>query len=336
MVRLFLISVFWLVVNLGSGWADTLGIYIHRQPFLIEPILKAYTEKTGVTFQTVYAPKGLVQRLRAEGSRTRADLVLTEDISRIVELAQAGLLAPIASRTLNQQVPSHLRDAEDRWTALSLRARIIAISKDRVATGAISTIEELATPAWKGRVCSRKGSHIYNRALLASLIAHHGVDGAKNWAAGFVDNLARKPQGNDRAQAKAIFAGECDVALMNSYYYGKMKFSEDEPEQKLWADALEMTFFNQDGRGQHVNISAAGIIKGSKQKAMARAFLEWLTSEQAQAIYGAVNFEHPVNPLAPLSEELALWGEFKIDELPLNVIAENSATAQKIIHETGW
>ncbi len=336
MVRLLLISIVWLVVTSGASRAETLGIYTHRQPFLIEPILNAYTEKTGVRFQTVYAPKGLVQRLQAEGTRTRADLVLTVDISRIVELTDAELLAPIGSQKLNAQVPSHLRDADDTWTALSLRARIIAISKERVDAGAIKSIEELATPAWKGRVCSRKGSHVYNRAILASLIAHHGANEAKKWAAGFVDNLARKPQGNDRAQAKAIFSGECDVALMNSYYYGQMKFSEDEPEQKLWADALDMTFFNQEGRGQHVNISAAGIIKESKQKELARDFLEWATSEEAQALYAAINYEYPVNPNAAISDELLSWGTFKIDQLPLNEIAKHSPKAQMIIHETGW
>ena len=320
----------------GAAWADSLGIYTHRQPFLLEPILEAYTKKTGVTFQTVYAPKGLAARLQAEGNRTKADLVLTVDISRIKELADTGLLAPLASDTLNQHVPAYLRDSEDRWTALSLRARIIAVSKERVGKDAITTIEELATPKWHGRVCSRKGSHVYNRAILASLIAHNGEQNARNWTLGFVDNLARRPQGNDRAQAKAIFTGECDVALMNTYYFGKMKFAKDKPEQKKWADAIELAFFNQDGRGQHVNISAAGIIKGSKKQNQARAFLEWLTSEEAQTIYTEVNFEYPVNQNAKLSDEVASWGSFKIDNLPMNIIAENSPLAQRIINETGW
>ena len=237
---------------------------------------------------------------------------------------------------MNQQVPSYLRDSEDKWTALSLRARIIAVSKERVGKDAITTIEELATPKWKGRVCSRKGSHVYNRAILASLIAHHGEEEARSWTQGFVDNLARRPQGNDRAQAKAIFSGECDVALMNTYYFGKMKYAKDQPEQKKWADAIELAFFNQDGRGQHVNISAAGIIKGSKKKEQARAFLEWLTSEDAQTLYTEVNFEYPVNPTAKLSDEVASWGTFKMDQLPMNTIAENSPLAQRVINETGW
>ena len=324
------------IISNGAALAESLGIYTHRQPFLLEPILKAYTKKTGVEFQTVYAPKGLAARLKAEGERTDADLVLTVDISRIKELADTGLLAPLASDILNKHVPSYLRDVNDRWTALSLRARIIAVSKERVGKQAITTIEDLALPKWQGRVCSRKGSHVYNRAVLASLIAHNGEDAAKNWTLGLVDNLARRPQGNDRAQAKAIYSGQCDVALMNTYYYGKMKFAKDKPEQQKWADSIEIAFFNQDGRGQHVNISAAGITQGSKRKELARAFLEWVTSEEAQQIYTKVNFEYPVNPNAQLSEEVASWGTFKMDMLPMNVIADNSPQAQRIINETGW
>lgn len=336
MLRVICGALLMAIISNGAALAESLGIYTHRQPFLLEPILEAYTKKTGVEFQTVYAPKGLAARLKAEGERTEADLVLTVDISRIKELADTGLLAPLASDILNKHVPSHLRDANDRWTALSLRARIIAVSKERVGKQAITTIEDLASPKWQGRVCSRKGSHVYNRAVLASLIAHNGKEAAKNWTLGLVDNLARRPQGNDRAQAKAIYSGQCDVALMNTYYYGKMKFAKDKPEQQKWADSIEIAFFNQDGRGQHVNISAAGITQGSKRKELARAFLEWVTSEEAQQIYTKVNFEYPVNPNAQLSEEVASWGTFKMDMLPMNVIADNSPQAQRIINETGW
>ena len=336
MLRVICGALLMVVISNGAALAESLGIYTHRQPFLLEPILEAYTKKTGVEFQTVYAPKGLAARLKAEGERTEADLVLTVDISRIKELADTGLLAPLASDILNKNVPSYLRDANDRWTALSLRARIIAVSKERVGKQAITTIEDLASPKWQGRVCSRKGSHVYNRAVLASLIAHNGEEAAKNWTLGIVDNLARRPQGNDRAQAKAIYSGQCDVALMNTYYYGKMKFAKDKPEQQKWADSIEIAFFNQDGRGQHVNISAAGITQGSKRKELARAFLEWVTSEEAQQIYTKVNFEYPVNPNAQLSEEVASWGTFKMDMLPMNVIADNSPQAQRIINETGW
>ena len=319
-----------------TSLANSLGIYTHRQPFLLEPILEAYTNQTGITFKTVYAPKGLAERLKSEGDNTEADLVLTVDISRIKELADTGLLVSIQSDKLNKQVPQHLRDVQNKWTALSLRARIIAISKERVDRNEISTIEQLADPKWEGRICSRKGSHVYNRAVLASLIAHNGEDAARDWALGLVNNLSRRPQGNDRSQAKAIFSGQCDITLMNTYYYGKMKFATDKPEQKQWANALELIFFNQKGRGQHVNISAAGITRGSKNKDMATSFLEWLTSPEAQKIYTEVNFEYPVNPKANLSKEVSSWGPFKMDKLEMNEIARLSPNAQKIINETGW
>ncbi len=333
-----ILTSFFLIVIMSKNtvFADSIGIYTHRQPFLLEPILQAYTEKTGIEFQTVYAPQGLATRIETEGENTKADLVLTVDVSRIKELADTNLLAPLQSNIIEQNVPFHLRDSNDTWTALSLRARIIAVSKERVGREAISSIEELATPKWKGRVCSRRGSHVYNRAVLASLIAYNGFEEAKNWALGFVDNLARRPQGNDRAQAKAIFTGQCDVALMNTYYFGKMKYSKDHPEQREWANAMEIAFINQNGRGQHMNISAAGILKGSKNKQRAREFLEWLTSKEAQTIYTEVNFEYPVNPKAPYSEEVASWGTFVMDDLPMNTIAELSPDAQKIINEIGW
>ena len=336
MHRKLLIFLILLFAQSTTSFANSLGIYTHRQPFLLEPILEAYTNQTGIKFKTVYAPKGLAERLRSEGNNTEADLVLTVDISRIKELADTGLLVPIQSEKLNKQVPKYLRDTQNKWTALSLRARIIAISKERVDKDEISTIEELADPKWEGRICSRKGSHVYNRAILASLIAHNGEEAARDWALGLVNNLSRRPQGNDRAQAKAIFSGQCDITLMNTYYYGKMKFANDKPEQKQWANALELVFFNQNGRGQHVNISAAGITKGSKNKEMATSFLEWLTSPEAQKIYTEVNFEYPVNPEANLSKEVSSWGPFKMDKLEMNEIARLSPNAQKIINETGW
>ena len=336
MVRVLCCFLGAMILYSNMVFAETIGIYTHRQPFLLAPILKAYTEKTGIEFQTVYAPQGLATRIQTEGENTKADIVLTVDISRIKELADTDLLAPLQSKIIQNNVPAHLRDTSNKWTALSLRARIIAVSKERVGKEAITTIEELALPKWKGKVCSRKGSHVYNRALLASLIAHNGAEEAKKWVNGFVDNLARRPQGNDRAQAKAIFTGQCDVVLMNTYYFGKMKFSKEQPEQKEWADSMEIAFFNQEGRGQHMNISAAGILKGSKKKQLAREFLEWLTSKEAQLIYTEVNFEYPVNPDSDPSEEVASWGSFKMDDLPMSIIADESPLAQRIINETGW
>jgi iron(III) transport system substrate-binding protein len=177
---------------------------------------------------------------------------------------------------------------------------------------------------------------VYNRALLASLIAHHGEEKAEAWAHSLVSNLARKPQGNDRAQAKAIWAGECDIAIMNSYYFGKMKFNTKQPEQQDWAKALTLVFLNQADRGQHVNISAGGIVKTSDNKQDAVAFLEWLTSDEAQQIYASVNYEYPVNPAVSADDEVASWGQFNVDQLPISTIAKLSPAAQMIIDRTGW
>jgi iron(III) transport system substrate-binding protein len=318
------------------AFAGTLNIYSYRSPQLLEPLLEAYTKKTGTEFNVVHAPKGLAQRLQSEGTSSPADVVLTSDVSRISELADLDLLAPFASPVIERNVPDYLRDPQGHWIALSIRARILAVSKDRVAEGSITRIEDLADVKWKGKICSRKGSHVYNRALLASLIAHHGEAWAEEWTRKLVDNLARKPQGNDRAQAKAIFAGECDVALMNTYYYGNMKFNTTNPEQQEWARDIRLVFLNQDDRGQHINITGGGIVKTSPRADEARAFLEWLTESEAQQIYASVNFEYPVNPDVSTDSEVASWGSFKADTLPIQKLSEFSRAAQMIINRTGW
>ncbi|MEC7212154.1 MAG: ABC transporter substrate-binding protein, partial [Pseudomonadota bacterium] len=200
---------------------------------------------------------------------------------------------------------------------------------------AIDDIEDLAAPQWRGRVCARKGSHVYNRALLASVIAANGADAAEQWATGLVANMARRPQGNDRAQAKGIFEGQCDVAVMNHYYFGKMMYG-DKPEQRDWADAIRLVFTNQDGRGNHVNISGGGVARHSPNRENAVRFLEFLTEPTAQQLYGEVNFEYPVNPSVVPGGVLADWGDFKRDDLAIQRLAELAPQAQMIIDRTGW
>ena len=209
-------------------------------------------------------------------------------------------------------------------------------SKERVVTGAIKRIEDLTNPKWRGKICTRPGSHAYNRSLLASIVAAHGETEAEEWAKGLVANLARKPEGNDRAQAKAIFEGVCDIAIMNTYYYGKMKFNEKNPEQKDWANAINIIFTNQNDRGNHINVAGGGVVKHSKNKDNAIALLEFLTTPKAQALYSSINYEYPVNPIMSLSDELASWGEFKEDKLPIEKLAELAPIAQKIIDRVGW
>lgn len=320
----------------ATAMAKELNIYSHRQPFLIQPFIDAYTELTGTKINIVYASNGLAQRLQAEGSRSPADVVLTVDIARLHVYADKELLAPIDSEILTANVPAHLRDENNRWFAFSKRARVIVVSKQATDTHEIKTYEELADPKWAGRICARPGSHVYNRALVASIIEAHGVDQAVAWAQGLTDNLAQRPQGNDRAQVKAIFEGVCDIAIINNYYYGKLLHAEN-PEQQEWANSVQLIFPNQGDRGTHVNISGGGVALHSKHKEEAIRFLEFLTSEQAQHLYGEVNFEYPVNPNIKAPEELHSWGgDFKEDEVPIARIAELASEAQKVIDRVGW
>jgi len=315
---------------------EEVNVYSYRQPILINPFFEEFTNSTGIKVNVLHAKKGLLERLLAEGSDTPADLVLTVDIARLSQFVEEGVLMPIKSSVLTKNIPAYLRDSENRWFALSKRARIIAVSKDRVPNGAITKIEDLANSKWKGKICTRPGSHDYNRSLLASIIAAHGEVVAEDWAKGLVANLARKPEGNDRAQAKAIYEGVCDIALMNTYYFGKMKFNEKNPEQKEWAQSINLVFSNQQDRGNHINIAGGGVVKYSQNKANAIALLEFLTEPKAQELYSSMNYEYPVNPLMSLSAELKLWGEFKEDKLPIEKLAEFSAAAQKIIDRVGW
>jgi iron(III) transport system substrate-binding protein len=334
--RLFIVMIMAFMMPISSGLAAELNVYSYRVPQLLQPFLDAYTAETGTQFNVVHAPKGLAQRLQSEGAGSPADVVLTVDISRIAELENMGLLSPLNSDVINQRVPAHLRDDGGTWTALSTRARVIVVSNTRVQEGEITRIEDLAKPEWKGRICSRKGSHVYNRALLASLVVHLGEEAAEDWAKAYVDNLAKRPQGNDRAQAKSIFAGECDVALMNTYYYGAMANNTKNPEQQDWAKTIRMVFFNQDDRGQHINISAGGVVKTSPHQDEARAFLEWMTGPTAQRIYAEVNAEYPVNADIAPDPSVAAWGAFKADDVSIEAIGRASSTAQMIIDRTGW
>ena len=330
-----------LILFLALSFTKVIGaevnIYSHRQPFLINPFLEKFTEETGIKTNVVYATKGLAQRLKAEGKNSPADVILTVDIGRLYIYDDLDLLASIDSDILNKNVPANLKSPDNKWFALSKRSRIIVTSKERVGKGQITKIEDLANQKWKGKICSRPGSHVYNRALMASLILSLGEKAAEEWAKKFVDNLSRRPQGNDRAQVKAIFEGQCDISIINNYYFGKLKYSED-PSQREWAKSVDLIFPNQgiEERGAHINISGGGVAKYSKNKNEAVAFLEFLSKAQSQKMYGEINFEYPVNPSVETTEELKSWGSFKSDSLPIISIAQKAYEAQKIIDRVGW
>ncbi|MDA8675896.1 extracellular solute-binding protein [Alphaproteobacteria bacterium] len=338
---ILILSAAFLIAGAGlirTAKAETLNIYSYRSPQLLQPLLDAYTDETGVSFRVLQLKKGMAQRLEAEGENTEADIALTVDISRLSELDNLGLLAAVDSKILNKNIPEHLRDPDSKWFALSTRARVAVVSVDRVDTSKLKRIEDLADKHWQGRVCTRKGSHAYNRSLLASIIAHNGQASAQEWAAALVANMSRKPQGNDRAQANAIYSGQCDVALMNTYYYGLMSNNMDKIEQQEWAKATRIVFLNQgDGdRGQHVNISGAGILETSKNYDAAVAFLEWLSEPKAQRIYSSTNYEYPVNPAVEPDDEIKSWGSFRADSLFVEDLSDAAPAAQRIINIVGW
>ena len=317
--------------------AKEINIYSHRQPFLINPFLELFTQETGIKTNVVYSKKGLAQRLKAEGENSPADVILTVDIGRLYIYDDLDLLASVKSQKLNDNIPIYLKSPDNTWFGLSKRARVIVVNKNKISEGEITRLEDLADSRWKGQICSRPGSHVYNRGIMASVLAAYGEKQAEEWAKKLVSNFAKRPQGNDRAQVKAIYEGECNIALINNYYFGKLKFAED-PEQRKWVENTKLIFPNQakGDRGAHVNISGGGIAKYSKNKEEALALLEFLTSEKAQKLYGEINFEYPVNQKVSPSTELQKWGEFREDNLPIIKIAELGPLSQKIIDRVGW
>ncbi len=311
------------------------NIYSYRQPYLIEPLLDAFTKETGIKTNVVFAAEGLGERIAAEGANSPADVLLTVDIGRLDGAKQLGISQPVVSEIVNANVPAEFRDPEGHWIGLTNRARVIYASKERVDQDSI-TYEELADPKWKGRLCTRSGQHVYTVGLVASMVAHHGAEETEKWLEGVRDNLARKPAGNDRAQVKAIFAGECDIALGNTYYMGLMQTNEKEPEQQTWADSVRILFPNTDDRGSHVNVAGVILTKNAPNQDNAVKLIEFLSSDEAQQIYAETNHEYPVKPGVAVSERVASWGEFKKDTLSLADIAENRKTASELIDEVGF
>jgi len=317
-----------------GGTASASGevnLYSERQPFLMDPLLKAFTAQSGIKVNMVYIKKGMLERIDAEGANSPADLILTTGFGNLNNLLQAGLLQSVGSSALSANIASQYRHPDGLWFGLTTRARIIFTHKDRVKPGEVTSYEDLAAPHMKGRVCTRSGKHEYNISLLASIIAAKGEAAAEAWAKGVKENLARKPQGNDRAQVKAIFQGECDVSLGNTYYMGLMQTNEKDPEQKEWAATVNVVFPNQKDRGTHVNVSGAAVTKSSKNKENAIKLIEFLTGDMAQKIYAQDNFEYPVKAGVAASPVVASWGTFEADKVLLSSVAEKRTLATRIM-----
>lgn len=312
-------------------------LYSSRHYDSDKALYEEFKKKTGITVEVKKADaKALLEEIEKAGNDSPADLFYTADAGKLADAKNKGLFQKIGSTLVNENVPENYRDNDDMWTALTMRARIIAYSKDRVKPEQLSTYEDLADTKWKGKVVTRPSSHVYNQSLVASLIEVIGEDATKAWAKGLVENFARAPKGNDRDQIKAVAAGEADLAIVNSYYVGIMSKS-DKPEEKDAVAKIGVFFPNQKTNGTHVNVSGAGILKGAKNKENAVKLLEFLSSVEAQEKFSSANFEFPVNPEVKVENELLKsWGEFKRQDIKLSILGENNKKAQKLMDEAGW
>ena len=305
---------------LGSSVsASELNIYSYRQPFLIEPLTSAFSDQTGIKVNIVHLKKGMIERMKAEGKRSPADIVLTVDISRLSALVDAELTQSVDSPILDSNIPEKYRDPNGLWFGLTTRARIIYASKERIKNGEVETYEQLADPKLRGKICTRSGLNAYNLALTSAILHHHGEEFAINWLNGLKGNLARKPQGNDRAQVKAIWAGECDISIGNTYYMGKML---EDAEQAEWANSVRIIFPKFENGGTHVNVSGIGMAKFSPNPENALKFMEFLSSATAQEIYATANFEYPIAPGTQADKLVKSWGSFEADDVNLMTIAK--------------
>ena len=312
------------------------NVYSARQENLIKPLLDDFTRDTGVEVNLLTGRADeLLQRLRLEGRNSPADVLITVDAGNLHQAKEADVLSIIDSSVLDERIPENFRDVDGQWYGLSLRARPIMYNKDAVDPSELSTYEALTDPKWRGRICIRSSSNIYNQSLVASMIAAEGPEAASEWAEGLVANLARPPQGGDTDQIRAAAAGVCDIAVANTYYLGKLLASDD-PEQRAVAEQIGVVFPNQDGRGAHVNISGAGVTAHAPNRDNGVRLIEYLTGEEAQRWYAEVNQEYPVRPEVPTSETLQGLGDFKADSLNLSLLGEYNAEAVRIMDRAGW
>ena len=315
--------------------AEEVNLYPTREPGLVEPLLAAFSEATGIKVNTVFVKDGLPERLAAEGANSPADVLMTVDMGNLVDLVDKGVTQPIVSEVITSVVPAQFRDPDGNWTALSLRARVVYVSKDRVQLDKI-TYEDLADPKWAGKLCIRSGQHPYNTALVAAYIAKHGEAEAEKWLTGLKANLARKPGGGDRDVAKDILGDICDIGVGNSYYVGLMRSGAGGPDQKTWGDAINVVIPTFADGGTHVNISGAALAKNAPNKANAVKLIEYLVSEQEQEIYAKANFEYPVRPGVAPDPIVAALGAFTPDQLSLVEIARNRKAASALIDKVGF
>ncbi|WP_371919780.1 extracellular solute-binding protein [Pseudomonas sp. MYb185] len=310
--------------------AKELVVYSSRQDHLIKPVFDMYTEKTGVQINFITDNEApLMARLRAEGANTPADMFMTVDAGNLWQAEEQDLFREVKSETIEQNIPAHLRSSNGKWTGLSLRARTIAYSTERVNPEELSTYEALADDSWKGRVCLRTAKKVYNQSLVATMLESVGEEKTTEVIKGWLANLATPVFSDDTALLKAIDAGQCDVGIVNSYYFGRLHKAEPNIKVKLF-------WPNQEDRGVHVNISGAGVTKHAKQPEEATKLLEWMTTEEAQRVFADVNMEFPANSSVAPSDEVATWGDFKADSVNIEVAGRRQPEAIMLMDRLGW
>ncbi|MBU2862263.1 Fe(3+) ABC transporter substrate-binding protein [Reinekea forsetii] len=313
-----------------------INVYSSRQEALIKPLLDQFSEQTGIDVNLVSGKDdALITRLTTEGKRSPADILITADAGRLYRAKTADVLQPLNSDVVNAKVPASLRDSDDYWTGLTMRARPIFYVKGQVSESELSTYEALTDAQWKGRICIRSSSNIYNQSLIASMVDANGVEAAETFAKGLVDNFARPPSGGDTDQLKAAAAGLCDIAIANTYYYGRLVNSDKASDNEV-ATKLGVFWPNQDDRGTHVNVSGVAITKASKNVEESKQLIEFMLSTEAQKWYSEVNNEYPVVAGVEAAKALADLGEFKADAVNLTVLGENNEAAVKLMDRAGW
>ncbi|WDR06638.1 extracellular solute-binding protein [Devosia rhodophyticola] len=308
------------------------NIYSFRQQSLLQPLLDKFTVETGIKPNVLYASDGLLERVRAEGELSPADVVVTVDIGNLVGAKEMGITQPITAPALTARVPEAYRDVDGDWTALSLRARVFYVSKDRVDATAL-TYDDIAKPEWKGRLCTRPGEHAYNIGLIAQRIAAVGLDETREWLTKVRDNLAYPPNGADREQVKNILDGTCDLAIANTYYMGVMLNNTAEPEQKNWANSARIIYPDVDSDGTQVNVAGAFIAKYAPNTENANKLIEFLLSDEAQAIYADTNYEYPVVPGVNPAPLVQSWGKLNPSPISLVEIAAHRGEAAALVDE---
>jgi len=321
----------------GLAYADgSVNIYSARHYDSDQALYDAFSEETGIEVNVLQGDSDqLIERIKREGEASPADIMITVDAGRLWRAEQEGIFDTVDSDVLNDRLPANMHHPEGKWFGFSQRVRTIFYNPETIDPEQVDSYEKLADPSLKGKICIRSSNNIYNQSLLASMIEHHGEEGAEQWAQGVVDNMARDPEGGDRDQIKGVASGECDVAVGNHYYYVRLLTSEDDAEREA-AEKVQILFPNQDDRGAHVNVGGAGLVKGAPNHDNAVKFLEFMASDEAQELFAMGNHEFPAVESVGVDDVLASWGDFKKDAVNVNVLGENNPEAVRIFDRVGW